>query len=74
LHFPRTGTILACGASQSWGEFAFYSGCITAPKDISKAVKNRSMPGLHPTLRVAANFVPAEIFGVGDRLGSIENG
>jgi imidazolonepropionase-like amidohydrolase len=56
-------------------KFAFYSGGITTPKDIVKAAKKSIDAGLAPdaTLR-ALTLSPAEIFGVADRLGSIENG
>jgi hypothetical protein len=56
-------------------KFAFYSGGITTPKDIIKAVKKSIDAGLAPdgALR-ALTLSPAEIFGVSDRLGSIENG
>jgi len=56
-------------------KFAFYSGGIAAPKDILKAAKKSVDAGLSAdaTLR-ALTLTPAEIFGVADRLGSIENG
>src|SRR5437660_4750113 len=56
-------------------EFAFYSGGITAPKDILKAVKKSIDVGLAPdTALRALTLSAAEIFGVSDRLGSVENG
>jgi imidazolonepropionase-like amidohydrolase len=56
-------------------KFAFYSGGITAPKDIVKAVKKSIDAGLAPDAALRALTIsPAEIFGVADRLGSIENG
>jgi hypothetical protein len=55
--------------------FAFYSGGITAPKDIFKAAKKSIDAGLSPDIALRAlTLSPAEIFGVSDRLGSIENG
>jgi hypothetical protein len=56
-------------------KFAFYSGGITAPKDVLKAAKRSIDAGLapHAALR-AMTLAPAEIFGVADRLGSIEKG
>src|SRR5438445_1961684 len=56
-------------------KFAFYSSGITPPKDILKAAKKSVAAGLapDPALR-ALTLSPAEIFGVADRLGSIENG
>jgi imidazolonepropionase-like amidohydrolase len=56
-------------------KFAFYSGGITTPKDIVKAAKKSIDAGLTPEAALRAlTFSPAEIFGVADRLGSIENG
>ncbi|HEY2461358.1 MAG TPA: amidohydrolase family protein [Candidatus Acidoferrum sp.] len=56
-------------------KFAFYSGAITAPKDILKAAKKSIDAGLAPDAALRAlTLSPAEIFGVSDRLGSIETG
>ena len=56
-------------------KFAFYSGGITTPKDILKAVKKSIDAGLGPDAALRAlTLSPAEIFGVADRLGSIESG
>ena len=56
-------------------KFAFYSGAITAPKDILKAAKKAIDAGLSPDAAIRAfTLTPAEIFGVADRLGSIETG
>jgi imidazolonepropionase-like amidohydrolase len=55
--------------------FAFYSGGITAPKEILPAVKKSIDAGLSPDAALRAlTLSPAEIFGVADTLGSIENG
>lgn len=56
-------------------KFAFYSGAITAPKDMLKAVKKSIDAGLalDAALR-ALTLSAAEIFGVADRLGSVEVG
>ena len=55
--------------------FAFYSGGIAAPADILKAVKKSIDAGLAPDAALRAlTLTPAEIFGVADRLGSIEKG
>ena len=55
--------------------FAFYSGGITAPKDILKAAKKSIDAGLAPDAALRAlTLAPAEIYRVADRLGSIENG
>jgi imidazolonepropionase-like amidohydrolase len=56
-------------------KFAFYSGGITAPKDMIKAAKKSIDAGLAPDAALRAlTLTPAEIYGVADRLGSIENG
>ncbi len=56
-------------------KFAFYSGGITPPKDILKAAKKSIDAGLAPAAALRAlTLSAAEIFGVADRLGSIENG
>jgi imidazolonepropionase-like amidohydrolase len=56
-------------------KFAFYSGGITAPKDILKAAKKSMDAGLPADAALRAlTLSPAEIFGVADRLGSIESG
>ena len=56
-------------------KFAFYSGGIAAPKDILQAAKKSIDAGLAPDAAVRAlTLAPAEIFGVADRLGSIEKG
>ena len=56
-------------------KFAFYSGGITAPKDIVKAAKKSVDAGLATDAALRAlTLSPAEIFGVADRLGSIESG
>jgi hypothetical protein len=55
--------------------FAFYSGGITAPKDILKAAKKSLDAGLAPDAALRAlTLSPAEIYRVDDRMGSIENG
>lgn len=56
-------------------KFAFYSGGIAAPKDVLKAAKKSIDAGLAPDAALRAfTLSPAEIFGVADRLGSIESG
>ena len=56
-------------------KFAFYSGGIAAPKDALKAAKKSIEAGLSPDAALRAlTLSAAEIFGVADRLGSIENG
>ncbi|HET7105431.1 MAG TPA: amidohydrolase family protein [Candidatus Acidoferrum sp.] len=56
-------------------KFAFYSGGITAPKEILPAVKKSIDAGLSPEAALRAlTLSTAEIFGVAETLGSIENG
>ncbi|HXH66346.1 MAG TPA: amidohydrolase family protein [Candidatus Limnocylindrales bacterium] len=56
-------------------KFAFYSGVIAAPKDILPAVKKSIDAGLSPEAALRAlTLSPAEIFGMAETLGSIENG
>src|SRR6202049_1687617 len=56
-------------------KFAFYSGGLTAPKDVLKAVKKSIDSGLPAdgALR-ALTLSAAEIYGVSDHIGSIEVG
>ncbi|MDQ6662917.1 MAG: amidohydrolase family protein [Acidobacteriota bacterium] len=55
--------------------FAFYSDGIANPKDMLKAVKKSIDAGLSPADAVRAmTLSPAEIYGVADRLGSIDRG
>ncbi len=56
-------------------KFAFYSGGISAPKDLLPAVKKSIDAGLSPESALRAlTLSPAEIFVVADTLGSIEHG
>ena len=56
-------------------KFAFYDGGIAAPKDVLKAAKKSIDAGLAPEAALRAmTLSPAEIFGVADRLGSIDAG
>ena len=75
LHFRERAPSSPAALAKAGVKFAFYSGGITAPKDILKAVKKSIDAGLAPDAALRAlTLSPAEIFGVGDRLGSIENG
>ena len=68
---PSSATALA----KAGVKFGFYSGGITAPKDALKAAKKSIDAGLAPDAALRAlTLSPAEIFGVADRLGSIESG
>jgi len=56
-------------------KFAFYSGATANPKDLLKAVKKSIDAGLAPDAALRAlTLSPAEIFGVSDRIGSVEKG
>src|SRR5205814_8149702 len=56
-------------------KFAFYSGGITSPKDTLNGAKKSIDAGLAPDAAIRAlTLSAAEIFGVADRVGSIENG
>ena len=56
-------------------KFAFYSGGVERPADLRAAVKKAIDAGLDREAAVRAlTLSAAEIFGVGDRLGSIEPG
>jgi imidazolonepropionase-like amidohydrolase len=68
---PSSPGVLA----KSGVKFAFYSGGLAAPKDFLKAVKKSIDAGLPADAALRAlTLSPAEIFGVSDRLGSIEVG
>jgi len=56
-------------------KFAFYSDGIAVPKDVTRAVKRAIDAGLSSADAVRAmTLSPAEIYGVADRLGSIDKG
>ena len=75
LRFRDRAPSSPAALSKAGVKFAFYSGAITAPKDILKAAKKSIDAGLSPDAALRAfTLTPAEIFGVSDRLGSIENG
>jgi imidazolonepropionase-like amidohydrolase len=68
---PGTPAALA----KAGAKFAFYSDGVAAPKDILKAVKKSVDAGLAPDAAIRAlTLSAAEIYGVSDRMGSIENG
>jgi imidazolonepropionase-like amidohydrolase len=75
LRFRDRAPTSPAALSKAGVKFAFYSGAITAPKDILKAAKKSIDAGLSPDAAIRAfTLTPAEIFGVADRLGSIETG
>jgi imidazolonepropionase-like amidohydrolase len=66
----------AAGALAKAGvKFAFYSDGVSTPRDLMRAVKKAIDAGLSPTDAIRAlTLSPAEIFGVSNRLGSIDKG
>lgn len=55
--------------------FAFYTGGLTAPREIKAAVRRALDNGLSPEAALRAmTLEPARIYGVADRLGSIDKG
>ncbi|HYL75469.1 MAG TPA: amidohydrolase family protein [Bryobacteraceae bacterium] len=70
-HAPSTPAVLA----KNGVKFALYSGGIDRRADLFRAVKRAIDAGLSPEDAVRAmTLSPAEIYGVSDRLGSIEKG
>ncbi len=56
-------------------KFAFYSDGITAPRDLMRAVKRAIDNGLTPDDAIRAlTLSAAEIYGISDRIGSIDKG
>ena len=75
LRFRDRAPSSPAALSKAGVKFAFYSGALTAPKDMLKAAKKAIDAGLSPDAAIRAlTLAPAEILGVSDRLGSIENG
>lgn len=68
---PSTPAVLA----KAGVRFAFYSDGVTAPRDLQRAVKRALDAGLSQADAVRAfTLSAAEIYGVADRLGSIDKG
>ncbi len=68
---PSTPAALAKGGVK----FAFYSDGIATPKEVVHAVKRAIEAGLAPADAIRAmTLSPAEIYGVADRLGSVDKG
>ena len=68
---PSTPAALAKGGVK----FAFYSDGIATPKEVMRAVKRAIDAGLAPSDAVRAmTLSPAEIYGVADRIGSVDKG
>ena len=65
----------AAALSTAGVRFAFYSGDISDPADVVENVGEAVERGLSTEAAIRAlTLTPAEIFGVADRLGSIEDG
>src|SRR5207247_2016001 len=72
---PRSRTVFASGACQSGRQVCVLFRRHHGAEDILKAVKKSIDVGLAPdTALRALTLSAAEIFGVSDRLGSVENG
>ena len=68
---PTTPQVL----KQAGVRFAFYSDGLDAPRDLQRAVKKAIDGGLSREDAVRAlTLSPAEIYGIADRLGSVEKG
>jgi hypothetical protein len=68
---PTTAAALA----KAGVKFAFYSDGVATPRELMRAVKKAIDAGLDPATALRAmTLAPAEIFGVADRIGSIEKG
>jgi len=75
LRFRERAPSSPAALAKAGVRFAFYSGGTTAPNEVLKAAKKSIDAGLAPDAALRAmTLSPAEIFGVADRLGSIENG
>src|SRR5260221_12801649 len=75
LRFRDRAPSTPAAFTKSGVKFAFYSGATTNPKDLLKAVKKSIDAGLTVDAALRAlTLSPAEIYGVSDRLGSIEKG
>jgi len=66
----------AAGALAKAGvKFAFYSDGVGTPRELMRAVKKAVDAGLEPEAAIRAlTLAPAEIYGVANRLGSIDKG
>ena len=76
LSRPATSAAAAPTVLQEAGvKFAFYSDGLDQPRDLQRAVKKALDNGLSRDAALRAlTLTPAEIYGVANRLGSIEPG
>jgi len=75
LRFRDRAPSAPAALAKSSVKFAFYSGGLTVPKDVLKAVKKSIDAGLPADAALRAlTLSAAEIYGVSDRMGSLEVG
>jgi len=75
LRFRERAPSSPAALAKAGVQFAFYDGGIARPKDVLKSAKKAIDAGLAPEAALRAMTLgPAEIFGVADRLGSLEAG
>jgi len=75
LEFREMAPATPAALTKEGVPFAFYTEGITSPRDLGRAVRRALEAGLTPEAAVRAfTLSAAEIYGVADRLGSIEKG
>ncbi|MDA2914506.1 amidohydrolase family protein, partial [Acidobacteriia bacterium AH_259_A11_L15] len=75
LRFRVNAPTTPAAFEQAGVRFAFYSGGLGSPTEIMKNARKAIEKGLSPQQALRAfTLSPAEIFGVADRLGSLEPG
>jgi hypothetical protein len=75
LRFRDRAPSAPAALAKAYVKFAFYSGGLTTPKDVLKAVKKSIDAGLPADAALRAlTLSAAEIYGVADRMGSIDVG
>ena len=75
LQFRDKAPAAAAALAQANVKFAFYSDGVTNPRDLVRAVKRAMDAGLKLEDAIRAlTLSPAEIYGVADRIGSIDKG
>jgi hypothetical protein len=75
LRFRDRAPSSAAALAKAGVKFAFYDGGLAAPKELLKNAKRAIDAGLAPDAALRAlTLSAAEIFGVSDRLGSVEVG
>jgi imidazolonepropionase-like amidohydrolase len=75
LQFRDKAPSAAGALAQAKVKFAFYSDGVTNPRDLVRAVKKALDAGLKLDDAIRAlTLSPAEIYGVADRIGSIDKG